>query len=271
MKHAVSKIVRVLIAAVAAITAAWIAGCGGGGGGGGSTGLSLLLVDAPDPTVSAVRVTFDEIEAHLDGQWQTIPLKESPLTVSLLDLRTDPMQVAAISLPSGTYNQVRLGIVSCEVDDAQGTHPVTVPSGKIHLNVQSTIVPGQISEVLMDFNLEKSLNRLGNGSWHLQPVIPVVVKVLSGTVGGIATDGTIPLNNALVRAIYKAGSSYPIDTEVNSTYSMPDGAFKVWALLPGTYELQFSWTDGIATRSGVVSNVVVTANQHTDVGSVPLL
>jgi len=162
------------------------------------------------------------------------------------------------------------------VTDTEGTHIANIPSGSqtgIKVNLNFDVPPNQITGVLLDFNMQRSLHRLGNGSYQLNPVVAGVVRILSGTITGVATDGANPLAGALVRAIYKAGPNFPIDTEVNSTASSTDGQFKIWALMPGTYQLQFSWTDPIdplIVRTATVNDVVVTANVNTDVGTVAL-
>jgi hypothetical protein len=253
-------------------------GCAGGGsdggpGAGGSGTLAVRLADAPDPTISALNVTISRVEAHLDGRWRT--LTTAPQTFNLLDLVKNDTLLAQATLPAGRYNQVRLFVDGATVTDSAGTHDVTVPSGSqsgIKINLNYTIDPNELTEILLDFNVQKSLIKQGNGNYRLQPVIPAVVKVLSGTITGTATDGTSPLNNASVKATYAAGSSYALGTEVNATSSLPDGTFKLWALLPGAYTLSFSYTDSTsgAIRTATRTDVVVTANADNALGSIPL-
>jgi hypothetical protein len=257
-----------------------LAGCGGGGSGaGGNTGtLRVSLVDAPDPSITSLNVTIDRVEAHVinpndpndnePGHWQAITT--DPQTFDLLDLVTNEAILGSGTLPVGRYSQVRLFVSNATVTDATGTHPVTIPSAGntgIKLNVDYTISPNQVTAILLDFNVSKSLIKTGNGQYRLQPVIPVVVKVLSGTITGTVTRNGTPLPDADVKAVYVSGGKYPVGTEVNTSITQDNGSFKIWALLPGTYALTVTAPNGTTvTRNGVV----VAANQNTAIGTITL-
>jgi hypothetical protein len=266
----------VLLLAIASMMA--LTGCGGGGtGGSGATGgtgtMNVRLADAPDPTITSIDITFTKLEAHIGSSWEEIPLADE--TVNLLDLTDEDMLLGSAVLPAGSYNQIRLFPSLVTVTDADGTHTVNIGSAAntgIKVNINADLPANAVQTLLLDFNVDKSLIKQGNGQYRLQPVLKGVIKTLSGTITGTATDGTNPLLNAHVTAIYEAGDSYPIGTEVNTSSSMSDGGFTIWALLPGTYTLNFSWTsaDGAVTKTAQVTGVVVTANQETTIGSITL-
>jgi len=254
-----------------------LAGCGGGGSGGGSTGtLRVAMVDAPDPTITALNVTIDRIEAHVvnpddpndnePSHWRAITA--APQTLDLLDLVDNAVTLGTAPVPAGHYTQVRLFISSATVTDATGTHNVTVPSAGntgIKVNVDHTIAPNQLVALLLDFNVSKSLIKTGAGAYKLQPVIPAVVQILSGTISGTVTHGGAPLDSGDVKAVYTAGDKYPIGTVVNNTFSQDDGSFKIWALLPGTYDVVVTAPD---THTATKSGVVVVADQNTNAGTI---
>ena len=264
--------IKHLFLPLAIAAAAIIAGCGGGGSSeSGSGTLNVRLADAPDPTISSIDITFTKIEAHIGNEWVEIPLSDT--TVNLMDLTDDDMLLGTAVVPAGKYTQVRLFPSTVTVTDSDGTHNVNIGSANqtgIKVNLNADVAANAVQTILLDFNVDKSLIKQGNGNYRLQPVLVGVVKVLSGTVVGTATDGTNPLLNAQVTAVYKAGTAYAIDTEVNTSCTMADGTFTVWALLPGTYQLKFTWTDGTDTRTATLDDVVVTANNETNVGSVTL-
>lgn len=251
-----------------------IIGCGGSGGSGSGTGtLSVELADAPDPSITAINVTIDRVEAHVNNQW--IEVSNTPVSVNLLNLTDTSLNLGSATLPAGDYTQIRLFTSSATVTDADGEHDVEIPSALntgIKLNINYTISPDTVTTILLDFNVGKSFNKTGSGQYKLQPVIPAVVKVLSGTITGTTKDENGLLSDVQVKAIYTAGSSYALGTEVNTSASMDDGGFKVWALLPGTYTLEFSWTDPdtLAEKTATVTDVVVNANEETAVGEVTL-
>lgn len=228
------------------------------------------MADAPDPTITSVEVDIDRIEAHVNGSWQVV--NDVAQTVDLMTLVENDTVVGQSLVTAGSYNQIRLIVSGGRVTDSDGTHDLQIPSGiqtGIKINLNFDVDPNVLTEILLDFNVQKSIVKQGNGVYRLQPVIPAVIKVLSGTINGVVTDGTNPLHNASVRATYTAGSSYAIGTVVNETATLEDGMFKLWALLPGTYLLEVSWTDPndpniVLTAS--LADVVVTAGQDTDAG-----
>jgi len=238
------------------------AGCGSGTPSGDGT-LSVLLADAPDPSVTAVNVTLDRVEVNTDGGWE--PLATEPQTFNLLDLAQTAAPIGSITLPPGQYSQIRLFASNVTLEDETGIHPVTVPSGDqtgIKINVNCEVRPNEVCAVLLDFNVPRSIVQLGNGEYHLQPVIPAVVQVLSGTITGKVVQGTNnkPVKGATVAAMDAAGA------EANSTMTLNDGTFKIWALMPGTYTLQIT----LRSRSLSVPGVEVRSNQDTAVGNLKL-
>ncbi|RYG26419.1 DUF4382 domain-containing protein [bacterium] len=256
-----------------------VAGCGGGGGGGSSSTstergtLAVRMSDAPDPSITAINVTIPKVQAHVGNDWVTVA--EPNQTYNLFDLAKSDVLLGQASLPAGNYTQVRLFVSEATVTDSTGTHSVIVPSGTktgLKINLNYTVSPDTVTEILLDFNVDKSLVKQGNGQYRLQPVIPAVVKVLSGTINGVTTDGTANLSDVSVTATYVSGPNYAAGTQVNTASSLDDGTFKVWALLPGTYTLTFSYTDPAtgATKTATVNDVVVTANNATNVGTITL-
>lgn len=232
-------------------------------------------MDAPAPDISALNITIDRVEAHVvnpsdlndddNSNWKTIT--SVPKSFNLLDLRFNEAILGSTTLPAGAYKQVRLFPSNATVTDASGTHPVTIPSASntgIKINVNYNISADQITTILLDFNVSKSLIKTGNGQYRLKPVIPAVVKVLSGTISGTIADANGPVNGADIKAVYAAGSEYAVGTEVNNSISAADGAFKVWALLPGTYDLTVtSPTGSVVSKTGVI----VSANSDTTTGT----
>lgn len=270
LKKALALVVTLSVVAVGGLI--WLSGCGGSGlGTGGQGTLRVFLADSPDPTITSVEIDVSSVEAHLDGNWVT--LTTSPKTYDLMELVHDAAVMAAVSVPPGTYTQVRFIVSECRVTDSEGTHIAKIPSGLqtgIKVNLNFTVDPGLITGILLDFNVERSLNKLGNGNYQLQPVIPATIITLSGTISGTVTNGVLPLSNAKVMAIYTAGPNYSIGTEVNASATLADGTFKIWALLPGTYRLDVSWTDPVTqiTHTAAVNDVSVIAGEDTAVGTI---
>ena len=265
---------KFLLISVVASLGFGLLGCGGDGSQLGTTGtLSFNLVDAPLPDVQELNITFDRVEAHLDGQW--IEIAEPGIRLNLLDLTREAAPLGSAGVPLGTYTQVRLFVSDVQVVDDQGTHDVTVPSGLqtgIKVNIGATVTGGDITTILLDFNVEKSLRRQGNGQYLLQPVILAVLEVLSGTVTGAVELLDEPVHGALITATYTEGDNYELGTEVNTSTTDAQGDFKVWALLEGTYQITVSYTDPDTSveYSAVVDDVVVVRQTDVSLGVIVL-
>jgi hypothetical protein len=242
-------------------------GCGGDAGG----GLALNMVDSPYPGVTEVSMDVDRIEAHVDGTWQLIG--EPGIRVNLLDYQSEKLPLGEAALPDGHVNQLRMFVSDPQIVDADGTHNVDMPSAGntgIKMNVNFDVSSAFLTTVLLDFNVEQSLVKRGNGDYLLKPVIPVVVENLAGLALGTVTDGLDPVEGTVVSAVYVAGSNYPLDTVVNTGVTDVDGAYRVWALMPGTYRFDALHTDPdtLVERSGSSGNHEITAGTETTVDNI---
>jgi hypothetical protein len=81
----------------------------------------------------------------------------------------------------------------------------------------------------------------------------------------------VPASGALVRAVYVAGPNYDAGTVVNTGRAQADGAFRVWALMPGEYRVEVLLSDGFGGFwSFESSSVIVAAGSDTNLGTVLL-
>jgi Domain of unknown function (DUF4382)/Carboxypeptidase regulatory-like domain len=252
-----------------------LAGCGSAGGSGSSsTGtMAVAMADAP-LDADHVNVWISKVEASGPGGWHTLRNTTAPTTpIDLKTLVVNDMDLAGASLPAGHYNQLRLIVTKAEVVKGSSTYPVEIPSGMqtgIKLNINADVPPNAVTQILLDFNAAQSIHATPPGStnYKLQPVIPAVLKVLSGTITGTVTlDGTNPAPNAAV-AVYPAGTGMQAGTEVNTSQTLADGTFKVWALLAGSYDVKITSAD--TTQTKTVLGVQVVANQNTPLDPVSL-
>jgi hypothetical protein len=285
---------------------------GGGGGGGGTSGsggtgsLAVSLTDAPKVGYEAVYVTIDRVEVHLGGNqaspnnWQTIEPPESGVTgfvkktFNLLDLRNGILEeLGTTELPAGFYTQMRL-FLGTEADGGlnilgethdfpnyvivSGTsevHELKVPSGYqtgIKLVKGFTVGKSQLTELVIDFDAEKSVVKAGNsGQYILKPTIKVLDAIalynyIEGTVvdeygtglGGVSVSAqeTFPLPEDPIRdEVDVAGTSM---TE-------GDGWFRI-LVPPGTGPYNviaykdkygFNYQCGVDAASGVTTELIL--------------
>ena len=256
---------------MAAVTGIFLAGCGGSGGGGGTGSLSVSLADAPDPSISAVNVVVDRVEANVNGSWVPVTSNAPAFSGNLLNLATSDTLLGTTSLPTGHYTQVRIFVSSATVTDSTGTHNATIPSGSqtgLKVLVDYDINANNVTTVLLDFDVDHSLTQTGAGAYTLKPVVRGVVKVLSGTITGTVVDKNGPVENAVV-TITPTGAQ-PSSTDP-STLTQADGTFKMWGVMPGTYTINVTFTpSGGTAETGTEANESVTANANTDAGTITL-
>jgi len=211
---------------------AFLIACSGGGGGGDSSvvtmgTLSTSLTDSSTEDYRAVYVTIDRVEVQAAGEtgWQIVATPET--TYNLLDLVNGVREeLGLISLNSGHYNQLRLilgnqadggnNILSLPhpfanylIDQANVVHDLKVPSG---FNTGIKIVHGfdisenQTTELILDFDAQKSIVKAGNSGKHLlKPTIKVLQTVESAILTGLVSSAgsgppTVGIEGALVSA-----------------------------------------------------------------------
>lgn len=252
--------------------------CGGGSNGSssftsGSTGsgntgtLSLSLVDKPGGSYKAVYVTIKAVQvcytagpcsdpSYEDCQcrWETVA--EVNETFNLLELVNGVMAgLGQKDLETGTYNQLRLLLgeeynrtehpyAQYLIDENDKAHELKVPSGYqtgIKLVHQFDIVKGLTTELILDFDVARSVIKAGNsGKYLLKPTIKVIGTYNRAIVSGVVTnnegtplDGT--LNDAKVSAWHMDGDGNWI--LAMSTPTAPDGGYTLYLDLGGPYEI----------------------------------
>jgi hypothetical protein len=285
--------------ALGALAALLVGACGGGGGGGGSTGqLAVTVTDGPFPAtdgcLAAALVEVDRVEVQrVDGSggWFEIPLATGDVaTIDLLDLRAGVEQTLAFAeLPTGTYHQIRLHLLSAvlQFEDGSLEQEFTVPSGmqsglKINVQPHFVVAAGQTTPVVFDIDLARSFHVAGTGGTPtcddlkdgeskviFSPVVRAMDMNQNGVVSGLVTDAAgAPVADVDVTA-FVAGTVVDATTvPVAGTFSSPAGVPNApegsYALLlaPGTYDL-YVQAQGATERTLAASGVVVTAGQVT--------
>jgi len=228
--------------------------------------LKMYLVDSPS-TLDSVIICVTRVEVHKSGSDSTsgwFVINDSTRYFDLLLLTNGASAVLGdTSLAPGQYTQIRLIIGEGSYVIDQGVkHDLEIPSGSqtgLKLIHQFTIESGKLYELLLDFNVDKSIIITGNGKYKLKPTIRVVPIVISGSISG----QVLPLDaQPTIWTIY--------GTDTITTYSDLQGFFKLMALNQGVYDVNIIPADTMMYRDTVVSNVQVIANQNTDIGTIIL-
>ena len=224
----------------------------------------VYLTDAP-VSFDAVNITFSEISAHLDSEWVIINL-QSDATVNLLDWTNGKsMIIGQEEVPAGHYTQVRLKIKAAEIVVDDEIFALDVPSGAqtgLKLGLNMTIEPGSTYELVLDFDVNKSIVTTGPKKdpkgYKLNPHIRVISKAASGSISGIVTN---PIDMPFAYAIQNS------DTITSTMVDVSSGYFMLSYLPEGSYTAAIEDTIG---KSFVQNNVDVVAGQNHNIGDVTL-
>jgi hypothetical protein len=159
----------------------------------GSGTLNVRLTDSPFSDAKAVLVTFSSVRAHrTDSDWTTVPFADAggTRTCDLKKLQGPSDLLGTGPLPAGSYTQVRLVVERAALyfDDpsagpacapsvaapAGGNAPLEIPSGEVKLNRGFEVKEGASTNMLLDFDGDRSIHETGNGRYMMRPVIAVV-------------------------------------------------------------------------------------------------
>ena len=228
--------------------------------------LKMYLIDSP-ATLDSVIICVTRVEVHKAGNDSTsgwFVINDLTRYFDLLQLTNGASAILGdTSLPAGQYTQIRLFIGDGSYVIDQGIkHDLEIPSGSqsgLKLIHQFTIESNKLYELLLDFNVEKSIIITGNGQYKLKPTIKVTPVVISGSISG----QVLPLDaQPTIWTVY--------GTDTISTYTDLQGHFKLMGLLQGLYDVNIIPLDTMVYRDTVITGVQVIANQETDIGTVTL-
>jgi len=208
--------------------------------------LSVTMTDAPILTkqMAEANVTIVKLEAREAGGSEGSPyltLSEETQEYNLLDLRNGvTASLASLEVPAGSYDLFRLYISDGNVVMDDGTtHNLTVPSGaqtglKLFVSPAVEVVDGLTSDLLLDFDVEKSFIQRGQGDVIIGFIfIPVIRAVNVSTVGRVAGSVTdtsaVALADARVWVVAQ-------DTVVSTSYTDATGSYAILGLPAGTYK-----------------------------------
>jgi hypothetical protein len=136
--------------------------------------LEVRVTDAPDPSITAVYVTTDNIEVSIAGEgWLTVIDEE--ITFELLALEGVEAVLGTAELPAGKYTQVRLPVPEVQIEKDGELVTAEVPSGTIKLVGNFELAAGETTFISLDFEVDKSLVDRQRQGFLFKPVIKLAV------------------------------------------------------------------------------------------------
>ena len=179
-------------------------------------------------------------------------------TYNLLDLvNGKDTLLADATIPAGRVQQIRLILGEDNYVKTGGNMlKLETPSAQqsgLKLNIHQDVNEGVLYQLVLDFDVAKSVHGTGNGKYMLKPTIRTVLQALGGSIkGSVAPDS---LQTAVL-------AIQGVDT-VASTYTS-NGNYLIRGLNAGSYDLHFLPSDtslskqiktGVTVSTGVLTTV----------------
>jgi len=167
----------------------------------GQATLKIAIKDAPKikdgGTITHLWLNISEVSVHRAVANQSITESDEEMTatesedadtagwITVVDEthKIDLMQFVNVSreigqktLDPGMYTQIRLKIDSGTITVDTTDHDLSVPSGILRLNRGFVLEPNETRTLTLDFNVEKSVIRIGSDQYKLKPVIAVLTE-----------------------------------------------------------------------------------------------
>jgi hypothetical protein len=229
--------------------------------------VNVHMTDSP-AYYDALTINIVRIEIHSSGsdsandKWQVI--SDSSQSINIMDLTNGKTKlIGTKDLEPGTYNQLRLILGSGNTVTVNGnSYPIKIPSGqqtglKININTNINLTQGETTDMLLDFNVAKSVHITGVGQYMMQPVIHTVNTKIDGFIKGQVQPG-----KAMIFTV--------TDNDTTSTYAdSTSGNFKLVGLKPGTYSLTLLPIDTTYSDT-TLTGIQVNSGDTTDVGTIIL-
>ena len=150
--------------------------------------IEVQITDPPPPDVEQYLVTLSSVEVNkaktgAGSPWITIA--NGPITFDLVELDgVEELLGSAVADP-GTYRVIRLHVdgVKLKIVDVAELVDAKLPSGKIQFARSFEVEAGETTQLLLDFEGDKSLVVTGAGDYIFKPVIKLTVPVQGGKPG----------------------------------------------------------------------------------------
>lgn len=224
-----------------------------------TTRVKVRMTDAPG-NYQEVNVEVTGVEFKMDDS-KMVNLLVTPGVYNLLDLVNGiDTLIASADVPSGVLSQVRLILGENNTVKVDGVvHDLTTPSAQqsgLKVNLNSTLVPGDDFDLLLDFDANQSIVLTGNGEYQLKPVIRVIDEVSTGSIhGSVITPLAVP-----------AQVSVSNGTVIHTTVTDSEGRFLIRGLAQGTYNITI--TPALPFLPVSIDNINVTVGNVTELTAV---
>ena len=230
-----------------------------------NSGVKIFLTDAPVDDFSHIMIHLDKV--ILVGEQGQIEQDIEDTLINMLDLQGGVSALVADfdSAPLGTYSEIRLVLTSDRpsygILKSGGEINFEIPSASssgIKIKYDFEVSEGRGANIVLDFDLRKSVKQRGNGIHFMVPVLRPVLQADSGAV-------ELTLNNrASLVCVFSELSDAENDSECDQAISSAtekNGKYKLSFLPRGTYVVKILYKD---LPQAFIQNVEVVAGNTTD-------
>lgn len=229
--------------------------------------VQVTMVDAP-ADYDQVNIVITSVAVHqagADANSGWVVINNASSTYNMLMLRNGGSAVVGNgSLAAGHYTQIRLMVGSgCNVVIGGSPFSLDVSAQAqtgIVIDQEFDVQAGGTSELLLDFNISQSIMMMSASQFKLFPVIRHAPANSCGTISGKIA----PLLSVSAVTVFSGA-----DTVTSTIPDKNTGAFKLMALVQGTYTVKLSGSN-FAFNDTTIANVSVAARQNTDLGLITM-
>ena len=253
---------RIALASLATLVVAlFIFSCSKNDSSTGKARMQVYLTDDPG-AYDAVYIDVQDVRYNVTGDtangWQSLPGVQAGQYDLLRLVNDDDTLLVDAEIPAGRVEQIRLvlGPNNYVVIGGQ-QYPLETPSAQqsgLKLNIHQDVIEGVMYQLLLDFDVARSIVQTGNGRYQLRPLIRTTLLAAGGSIKGFVT----PYNFQTLVKVFRG----PNDTVATTYSSTVNGGYLVRGLPAGTFSLDFQPTDATyqdSVKTGInVTNGVVT-------------
>ncbi len=252
---------------------AGLAACSDSTGGSATGTVSVRLTDAPIDNVQSATVWISKVYllGSADDENSRVTISEDKVEYNLLSLQNGvTASLGSAEIPVGSYAQLRLVVDSAKIvlkapltfADGSSSRTLFVPSGsqsglKVNFAVPVQVTPGQ-TVLVADFDVLRSFVFTGPSGAptgaQFKPVIHATVQNVAASIAGTVTPASEKAGLAAVSVV--SG-----DTVATALADPATGAYKLWYLPPGTYNVLAKGTVEGSVFTATKANVVVGPSQ----------
>jgi hypothetical protein len=167
------------------LMAAMVSGCASQGEG----SASIYVKDAPTDSFDEIHVVYTKVSVHAAGDgdndddsddgdnqtagWKVLFDNASGVDIDLLNVTGDRAAfLGEDDLPAGKYTQLRVEVKQAYGVAENGSHvAITLPSGTLKFNHPFTVEADEETRLVLDFDLDASMEQQTDGSWRMTPVV----------------------------------------------------------------------------------------------------